>query len=280
MRRVLGALGFGILIAGGGLLFLSFIQNHFIFHPTRAIEQTPQAAGLPFEQVRLQTSDGETISGWFVPLGSPAATVMLLHGNAGNISHRVFRLVGMHRAGFQVLIIDYRGYGESTGTPSEEGLLLDVRAAWEHLTRSRGLPPGKIAIYGVSLGSAPALELARRLEEKNERAPSALILEGAFTSALEMGQRAFPFLPVRWILRTRLDNLGAVRQVRTPTYFLHAGRDEVVPIDMGRRLYEASAASLKEFREVPMASHNTLWSGDGSILLADIRRFIEQAQSR
>lgn len=277
MRAALRAVGLVALAAGAIIVFFFLIQNRLIFHPSPAIEATPDFFGMQYEDVRLRTSDGETIAGWHIPAEAPLATLLFLHGNAGNISHRLHSLAALRRAGFTLLIIDYRGYGQSSGSPSEEGIHLDAAAAWEHLTQDRGLRPAGIVLYGESIGSVPAFELARRLERKGEEPPAAVVVDGALTSALEVGRRTFPFLPVRWILRSRLDNLAAVREVSVPTLFIHAREDEIIPLDMGRRLYEASAAPLKEFHEVPMAYHNTLWATTASELPGVIRRFVQRA---
>lgn len=263
---------------GGATLSLLLLEERIIFHPSRTIEMTPGAAGLPFEDLRLRSKDGETIAAWLIPAGSPIATVLFLHGNAGNISHRMLDLAGLSRAGFAVLILDYRGYGESSGSPSEKGIYIDGEAGWDELAVRRGIPPGRIVIYGESIGSAAALHLASDLARRRASiAPAAIVLEGAFTSGLDMGRRVFPFLPLRWIVRTRLDNLGAIRDVTAPTIFLHGTDDEIVPLEMGRRLFEASPARFKVFHEVRGARHNTVWATAGVSLPETLRAFVERA---
>jgi pimeloyl-ACP methyl ester carboxylesterase len=264
------------MAGGGSLLGLAFMEERIAFHPSRTIDMTPDAAGLRYEDVQLLTSDGERIAAWWLPVEGSRATILFLHGNAGNICHRLHNLALLCRAGHSVLIIDYRGYGESSGSPSEQGLYLDAIAAWEHLTGSGGIDPGRVFLYGESIGSAPALNLARELLRTGRPGPGGLILEGAFTTAVEMGQRVFPFLPMRLILRMRMDNLGAVAEVDSPTLFLHAARDEIVPIRMGRRLHEASAARVKRFYEVPGAHHNTSWMVAGEEIQQTVSEFIER----
>lgn len=275
--RVAAGTGIAVLSLAAALLVLSMIEDRFIYFPSRALEATPDVHGIPYEDVRLTTSDGETVTGWFVPAPEPAAVILFLHGNAGNVSHRLDAIAGLRRSGFSVLIIDYRGYGNSSGAPSEAGLHRDARAAWDHLM-SRGIEPGSVVLYGESLGSSPALGLAAGLAGEGRPGPGAIVLEGAFTSAIEMGRRHFPWLPVGWILRCRLDNLSAIAGVETPTLIIHGERDEVAPMEMGRRLYEASAARLKEFHAVPMALHNTVWTGGGSSIYAKIREFVGRAR--
>ncbi len=278
---VLGVLGTAALAGGAVFVALALLEERIIFHPSRLIEATPDAAGLPYEDLRLRTKDGETLAGWLVTAPSPRATILFLHGNAGNLSHRLHHLAGLRGTGFSVLIIDYRGYGESSGSPSEEGLYRDARAAWEELTLERGVPARRLVLYGESIGSAVALHLAVDLRRAGEEGPGAIVLEGAFTSAVEMGRRIFPFLPIRWIARSRFDNLSAVREVGAPTLFIHAGRDEVVPIWMGRRLHAAAAAAaVKEFHEVPGAGHNTTWLSAAPPLQDVIRGFVDRVIPR
>lgn len=261
----------------GVLLFLFAIQDYFIFHPLKVVEIDPARLGIPYETVSIRTVDGETLAGWLVPAESPRATVLFFHGNAGNISHRLHALMGLPEVGLSVLMIDYRGYGESTGSPSEEGIYRDAEAAWDHLTKERGLAPREIVLYGESLGSAPSLHLAAKLEREGNQGPAAVILEGAFASALEMGKRSFPFLPVSWVLRSRFDNLSRIREVTAPTFIIHAVRDEIVPIEMARRLHEASAARIKQLREVEPGGHNTLWMQGARELYAEIAGFVKRA---
>ena len=270
-------LALAVLAIALGLLALAFFQNYFIFHPARALDATPDLLRLPYEQIRLKTADGQILGAWLVTADEPAATVLFLHGNAGNRSHRLNEVASLRREGLSVFIIDYRGYAESTGRPSEQGLHLDARAAWDFLTRERGIAAEQIVLYGESLGSVPALELARTLDREGQPGPAAIILEGAFTSALEVGRRAFPYLPVRLLLRAKLDNLTTIRDVAAPTLFLHGERDEVSPIEMGRRLFSTSPARLKVFHEVPGAWHNTLWTSGGTGLYRVVREFITRA---
>jgi hypothetical protein len=276
LRVAAAVAGIAMVAYVGLIVALASLQDLFIFHPSRAILMTPESLHIPYEQVRLQTADGETIAGWYIAREEPALVILFFHGNAGNVSDRLPKIAELRHAGFAVLIVDYRGYGESSGRPSEAGLHVDALAAWDHLTKSRGVPPHRIVLYGESLGSVPALALSVRQEGRSE-GPAAVVLEGAFTSAVEMGRRAFPFLPIRWILRAEMDNLSAVRNLRAPILFLHAGNDEVAPLEMGHRLYEASTARLKEFHEVPGTWHNTVWTERGRALGETVRDFVARA---
>lgn len=262
-----------IALGGGAiLLLLALMQERLAFHPSTVVEYTPAALGLEFQERRMETADGVVVTGWWVPAAPGSPSVLFLHGNAGNISHRLYHLRHLHEAGLAVHIVDYRGYGRSPGRPTEEGIFLDARAAWEDLTGALDRAPETVIFYGESIGSAPALRLALELGA-GRGAPAGLVLEGAFTSALDMARRAFPFLPVGWVLRLKMDNLSAVRRLDRPILFIHGSRDEIVPLRMGRRLYEAASHPGKEFLEVPGATHNTVWLGDAGELAARIAAF-------
>lgn len=267
------------VMAGGSLIALGFLEERAAFHPSRLIERTPQAVGIAHEEVRLRASDGETIAGWWITAPDPVAQVLFLHGNAGNISHRLYQIALLNRAGFSVLIVDYRGYGESTGSPTEAGLYLDARAAWEHMVGTREISPGRILIYGESIGSVPALRLAGDIRQAGDPGPAALVLEGAFTSALDMGRRLLPFLPLRLVMSLKMDNLSAITRIETPLLFIHGSRDEIVPIRMGRRLYESAVSPVRSFVEVPGAMHNSVWLEAGSDLPDRIKEFLSEAGS-
>lgn len=277
MRRAALGLGALALAAALGLAGLWMLQDNFIFHPSRRVEATPEFFGLPFEPVRLAAADGVEISGWYIPAHGAVATLLFLHGNAGNIGNRVTDIAELRRAGFATFIIDYRGYGESGGKPSVEGLHRDARAAWSWLTAQRGVAPDRIALYGESLGSVPALSLARDLQRERSGAPAAVILVGAFTSGLEMGRRHYPFLPVRLVLRSPLDNLSAIAEVTVPTLLIHGEQDEIVPLEMARRLYERSPAARKEVIAIPHASHNSLWMDRDREYMERFVRFVSAA---
>lgn len=227
------ALGYAALAA---LLF--FFQSRFVYYPEmgRGDSATPALLQLSFEEVSIATTDGETLHGWFVPAREARATVLFLHGNAGSIVHRLDWLPMFQRMRLSVLLVDYRGFGRSSGRPSEAGTHADADAAWRHLTETRGLAAGAIVIFGESLGGAVAARLAARV------APAALVLHSAFTSAPDLAADLYPFLPARLLTRFDYDTLGAVKALRCPLLVAHSLRDEIVPVSHGRRLFEAAAA--------------------------------------
>ena len=162
------------------------------------------------------------------------AVALIMHGNAGNMSQRMDTIAMFHRLGYGVLIFDYRGYGRSTGRPSEEGLYRDAVAAWDYLTRQRGIAPGQIVLFGESLGGAVAAWLAA-----HER-PGALVLSSVFTSAPELAADLYPWLPTRWLVRLRYDTRAALTQINCPVLVAHSPDDEIIPFRHGQMLYEAA----------------------------------------
>ena len=201
---------------------------------------------------RLTTSDGLSLHGWHIPApqthAQPRGTVLFLHGNAGNISHRIDSLQMFHRLGYSTLIFDYRGYGNSSGTPSEQGTYRDAEAAWRWVTEEKKMPAGEVAILGESLGGAIAAWLAARTQ------PRALVLTSAFTSVPDLGARIYPFLPVRLLSRFSYDTLGALQSVGAPVLVAHSTEDELVPFSHGQALFE-TAREPKRFVEM-RGGHN------------------------
>lgn len=238
MRPALAALA---LLTGCG----SAVERSFIYYPTHRLEATPGDYGLAFETVRVTSDDGVHLHGWYVP-GRRAVDLIWCHGNAGNISHRVHNLRLMHdRLGVGVLLFDYRGYGESEGTPSEAGTYRDAGAFRAWLRRRA---PGRPVVYfGRSLGAAVATHLA--LEDP----PAALILETPFTSVRAMANAVVP--GAGYLFRTRYDTAGRIGRVRAPLFVLHGDADEVVPFEHGRAVF-AAAPEPKVFFTIPGAHHN------------------------
>jgi hypothetical protein len=236
-----------------------FKQGDMLYYPTNAHVATPADIGLRFEELNLKTDDGVTLSAWCIPADNERGVVLFCHGNGGNISHRLDSIRIFHHLGLSVLILDYRGYGKSGGTPTEQGTYLDGDAAWRYLVESRGVRPDRIVLFGRSLGAAVAAELARRHEA------GLLIVESAFTSVPDLGAKYFPYLPVRLITRFHYTTIDKVAHIAIPKLFIHSPTDEIVPYSQGRALFER-AAEPKEFLEI-RGGHNEgfLISGDGYI---------------
>jgi fermentation-respiration switch protein FrsA (DUF1100 family) len=247
MWHVLGVLA--ATYAGLGLALFTF-QSSMVYYPEigREMVATPHQAGLDYEDVKLVATDGVALHGWFVPSVQPRGTVLFLHGNAGNISHRLDSLLMFHRLGYSTLIIDYRGYGNSGGKPSEQGTYQDAEAAWRHLTETRKIPSDTIALFGESLGGAVAAWLATR------HRPGALVIASGFTSVPDLAAKFYPFLPVRWLSRFDYDTRSYLRAVEAPVFIAHSPEDEIIPYQHGRALYDAAKAP-KQFLELS-GGHN------------------------
>jgi fermentation-respiration switch protein FrsA (DUF1100 family) len=241
-----------LTLFGGYALVLTVLfvfQNRLLFFPSPTLEATPAAHGMVFEEATFETNDGERLHGWWVPAEKPRATLLFFHGNAGNISHRLDLVEIFRGLGLNVFLFDYRGYGRSTGKPSEDGLYRDAAAAWRYLTETRGLIPDEIVLFGRSLGGGPATWLATR-----ER-PRALILGSTFTSIPDVAAKQYPYLPVRLLTRNRFDNRARLAEVRTPVLVIHSRDDALIPFEHGRRLFE-TAPEPKAFLEIEGAHNN------------------------
>lgn len=210
------------------------LQPGMVFYPTRVLDATPADWGLQFEDVELTASDGTSLHGWYIPHPGATHTLFFFHGNAGNISHRGDSIAIFNRLGLSVLIIDYRGYGRSSGRPSEAGIYRDALAARDHLVGVRGGDPASILIFGRSLGASVAADLA-------SRGPSAgVILESGFSSARDMARHLYPGLHRVLYLRFDFDAAERLSRVRSPVLVLHSKDDEIVPYSLGRKLFEAA----------------------------------------
>jgi fermentation-respiration switch protein FrsA (DUF1100 family) len=228
---IVAVLAYGALVA---LMWL--LQDRFIFFPQagRDAATTPAARGLPFDDVEVATPDGPKLHAWWIPAERARGTVLLLHGNAGNISHRIDYAVMFRRLGYSTLLVDYRGYGRSTGTPTEQGTYIDAAAAWDWLKEDRQVPERDIVLFGESLGGGVASWLAARHQAR------ALILASTFTSAVDLGSELYPFLPVRLVSRNRYETLQRLGDVRAPVLVIHSPEDDIIPFAHGRRLFEAA----------------------------------------
>ncbi len=234
-----------ILITYAGVcLLVACFQGYLIYFPDRKIAATPQDVGLSFDEVTLHTSDGVELSAWYLPCPEAKATVLFCHGNAGNIGDRLHSIHVLHHYGYAVLIFDYRGFGQSEGHPTETGTYRDAEAAWQYLVEDRAVPPQRLVIFGRSLGGAVAIDLALR------HTPAALVVESTFTSLADVGGMHYPLLPVKYLIRYRYDSAGKVGSINCPKLFLHGQDDRLIPIALGRQLFEAAAAP-KQFIETP-----------------------------
>ena len=243
-----------LLIAAGVLaalylcvLVLVFVGQRSLLYPAGGPAVAAAAAGLSgFEDVQLLTEDGERLAGWYRPPEPGRIMLLYFHGNGGSLWHRGGRVRLLTGDGRGLLIVTYRGYPGSTGRPSEAGLGRDAEAAYVWL-RQR-FPPGRIVLYGESLGSGVAVALAAR------QPVGGLILDAPFTSAVDVAAPLFWYLPVRWLMRDQYRSEARIGEVRTPLLVLHGDRDGVVPFALGERLF-AAANPPKRFVRVPGGDH-------------------------
>ena len=218
------------------LLLVFFAQSYLIYFPQRNITFTPDREGLAYEPVTIATADKETLHGWFVPAPSAAkGTILFFHGNAGNISHRRDYLLTFYRFGYNTFIFDYRGYGRSSGSPSETGTYQDASAAWQYLTEIKAIPPSRIVLFGESLGGAVAAWLAAKQK------PGALVLASVFISVPDLASELYPFLPVRLLSRFQYNTIDYLQSVVCPVVIAHSRQDEIVPFWHGQALFQVAA---------------------------------------
>ena len=237
-------------------LFYPRIENFFVFFPEKTLALTPEDLHLDYEEIHLSTEDGMRLHGWLFPLEGESPIILFCHGNAGNISHRLENIRLLLDHGLQVFIFDYRGYGKSTGTPSETGLYVDGLAAYEYLVEERGIPPNQIVLFGRSLGAAVATDIA--LKKK----AGSLIIETAFTSTRDMAKTMGLFALISYFLPPHYNTLEKIPRADIPKLIIHGERDEIVPFSMGQRLFEA-AKIPKYFYPLKQAGHNDTYVKGG-----------------
>jgi len=255
VRWILGRLEVGASLAHGVIFIVLWTQleKRFVFFPVAELLYTPNDVNLEYEDVRIQTSDGLALQGWFISGKAetgPNVTWLWFHGNGGNIGHRIGELaLAHHRTEANIFIFDYRGYGESEGAPSEKGTYLDSRAVMEYLSSRSDVDSGRIVYLGHSLGAAVAVELALT------QPPMAMVLVSPFASVHDMANLTLPFSPIGWLLRNHYDSISRIQQLDVPVLVLHGDQDETVPINQGRKLYRA-ANQPKRFQVLEGAAHN------------------------
>lgn len=256
-----GGAAAGGMIAGGA----ARLVESRIFFPDRHLEAGPADYGLAAEEVWLEAPGSPRLHGWFCPAGG-GNLLLFCHGNAGNISHRLDNVLRLVRAGLGVFIFDYRGYGRSEGRPSEEGIYADALTAYDWAQARAAADGGRLVVFGRSLGGAAAVHLAAR------RRPAGVILESTFTNLADMARRHFPLPLPASLLAGRFDSLGRIGEMSCPLLVIHGDRDEIVPLELGRRLYEA-APRPKEWLALAGAGHNDTYLVGGPAYFERLARF-------
>jgi fermentation-respiration switch protein FrsA (DUF1100 family) len=274
MRRPMIIAAGSVVVIAAVLLVIWTMQRQFMYFPTRDVPAPSEIGLTHVEQVTFQTIDGLGLSGWFFAASGPSrVTVLVFNGNAGNRAHRGRLAASLHRHGLQVLLVDYRGYGGNPGTPSENGLAVDSRAAHAYLAGRADVDPSRLVYFGESLGTAVAIALAV------EQPPAALVLRSPFTSMSDLGQYHYPFLPVRLLLRDRFSAIDRIRQIHVPLLVVAGGHDRIVPIENSRRLYDAAIAP-KTLLVLPDADHNDDELLAGDEMIEAIVRFLQPLTRR
>lgn len=236
------------------LIFNVFIEppleTKILYYPVKGMTGNPGTVNLVYEDINLRTSDGQIINGWFVPNKASKKVILYFHGNGGNISYRLDRIAFLHRLPVNIFIIDYRGFGRSQGTPSENGLYLDAKAAYDFLINQKKYQPDQIIIFGRSLGGAVAADLA------GKEMASALILVSTFTSVKDLAVRTSPLWrwPIVWI-RSEFNAFAKIDKIGIPIYFIHSRQDEVIPYQMSVALYN-NARQPKKLLLEDSGGHN------------------------
>jgi len=249
-------------------MFWEFSEKGIVFFPDPYLVGTPADFGLEFEDISFEAADGVKLHGWWVPRAG-APVLVWFHGNAGNISHRLENIKLLHDlVGVQLFIFDYREYGRSQGRISREGTFRDATAAYQYVTATRGVPAPDVVLFGRSLGTALATDLAI------QQTCRCLILESAFTNSSEMAKMMAPFL-FDWRPSIPYDNLGKIAKVKVPVLVIHGSHDEIIPVDMGRRVF-AAANSPKDLYIIHGAHHNDTYVVGGKDYFARLRAFIHR----
>ncbi len=245
MKEIILTLGLVYVL----LLIAAWVfQSRLVFFPSHDEAGNPGDIGLEYENVWFTSGFGKQLHGWWVPAQGARHTLLFCHGNAGNITHRLDSIKQLHELQLSVFIFDYQGYGKSKGRPGEAATYQDARAAWEYLTAERQLPPDQIVLFGRSLGGAVAIQLAGIVD------PFAIIVESCFTSAVDMGTKVYPWLPIRLVRRIHYNSMSRIGDVVAPKLFIHSIDDETVPFGMGKRLY-SRAPRPKQFLKI-RGGHN------------------------
>ncbi|MGW6700842.1 alpha/beta hydrolase [Nocardia sp. NPDC055049] len=224
------------------------VLNALVYHLDKHVAQTPAALGLDYRDLTMRTADGVDVHGWFVRAERPRGHILYAHGNAGTIGDRVSIIALLVDAGFDVLAFDYRGFGHSTGTPSEQGTYLDARAARQALLEQPEVDPDRVYYLGKSLGGGVLLELA------GEYPPAGMILMSTFSGMRAAARSVYPFLPAP-LIPNAYPSLRHIANLRVPVLMMHGDRDELLPLRHAERLY-AAAREPKQLIVVPGAGHN------------------------
>lgn len=248
-----------------GLVAIMYVMQRTLMYFPERVHTPPADAGFPqAQEVMLRAADGTELVAWHVPPRGSKAVVVYFHGNGGSLQHRVPRFKPLVSDGTGLVALSYRGYGGSQGSPSEEGLLADARAAYDFARKT--YPEAKFVLWGESLGTGVATAIAA------EHDVAALVLEAPYTSTLDIAKAHYPFMPVSWLMKDQFRSDERIGKVRAPILILHGDRDRVIPISYGERLY-AMAPEPKQIVRFAGGDHEDL---DKFGALQAVREFLTQ----
>lgn len=251
---------------------MNLLDQLFVYHPSPWQDKDWRALSrLPLEDVWFPAADGARLFGWYVESPATNAVMIWCHGNGGNIIHRLDNLRYLHQMGLSVFVFDYRGYGKSQHLlPSESGLYQDALGAYDYLTRTRMIRPERLIIFGRSLGAAVAGELA------SQKSAAGLILESPFPSVEAVARFYYGRLPVHWLLGAEYRLIDRLPHLSLPKLVIHGDQDRIIPIELGRKVFDAAKAP-KEWYEIVGADHNDTYVVGGASYFRRLADFIRQA---
>lgn len=247
------------------LAYLRYFEHRSLYFPTKEIEFTPRDVGLAYEALYIDTDRGMRLNAWFVPAADSRYTLLFCHGNGGNIGHRIDKIAILNRLGLDILIFDYRGYGLSSGRPSEKGLYKDAEASYDYLVYERKISPERIILYGESLGGAVAVELATKRHAK------AIITECLFSSTKDVAKIFYPFFPT-FIISSKFDSSNKIRSVKIPKLIIHSTGDEIIPFNQSVKLFKLSSEPKRHL--ALKGSHNTCYQDSRDLYTSGISEFL------
>jgi fermentation-respiration switch protein FrsA (DUF1100 family) len=271
-KVVLPALRIIALAYVGLSVLLYFNQSRMVYFPVEEQEGSPEILGLRYQPVELLTADKVKLSGWYIPARadgySGRAVVLYCHGNGGNIGSRLDYVAIFNDLGLSTLMVNYRGYGESEGSPSEAGTYMDIETAWAYLTEELQIPPEQILVYGESLGGGVASYIAKKHQ------PGGLILASTFTRLNDRAAELYPLIPIRLLSKFSYNNIDRLPEINSPVLVIHSPDDRIIPFHHGKALY-AAANEPKEFSQIS-GDHNAGFLDSGSTYTEAIDQFVRK----